>query len=174
MRDRRRISAPVDGAPAVVSGSATDRPRSAPATFLDQGDGAASGRSGHPAPGSWEPQIIVGALPRSKRAAEARAGGGARDPKQSKRPARRPRRGRGIAERGLGAARTPANPLLARRQRRLAHGQSSSGVGRGGAGAPFRLGGLGGQPLFGGRRRRSKPNQAKARPTSKSTPSRRM
>ena len=37
---------------------------------------------GHPAPGSWEPQKIVGAPPRSKWSAEAGPAGGA-DPKKS-------------------------------------------------------------------------------------------
>jgi len=60
-------------APSVLIAQVSDKLRSAPVTLLDQGDGAAPLGSRHPAPGSYEPQKIVGALPGSKWATPAQA-----------------------------------------------------------------------------------------------------
>lgn len=63
-------------APSVLAATVADNLRSAPVTLQDQGHGATPHGSRHPAPGSNEPQKIVGTLPRSKRTAEAGTGGG--------------------------------------------------------------------------------------------------
>jgi len=60
----------------------TDKLRSAPVALLDQGGGAMPAGHGHPAPGSLEPQKIVGAPPRSKWSAAAGLAGGV-DPQES-------------------------------------------------------------------------------------------
>ena len=84
---------PSRNAPSVLSATVTDKLRSAPVTLLDQGDGAMPVGHGYPAPGSTEPQKIVGTPPRSKWSTEAGPSGGA-DPKKSGAPTR-PRRAAG-------------------------------------------------------------------------------
>ena len=99
---------------------------------------------------------------------------GVRDPQRGpSASAPRPRRARGFTERWLAARRASSNPSLARWQGRLGHGQSSMAIGRGCAGARSRLGGVWPTPYW---RSPAHPQivQAKARPTSKSVPSRKM
>ena len=102
---RRPVTA---NAPSFLVGKATDRLRSAPATFVDPDHGAVPMGNRHPAPGSYEPQKIVGALPRSKWAAEAGTGGGRAGPPSRSRRDRPPsppgpRVHRSLARRPAGA-----------------------------------------------------------------------
>ena len=119
-----RCPDPSRDAPSVLSATVTDKLRSAPVALLDQGNGAMPVGHGHPAPGSWEPQKIVGAPPRSKwsaRGAGSQIGGSA---PRGRRP----------------------TPRLARWQGRLGHVQSS--VAHGGRWrCPIQICGLLGQPL---------------------------
>ena len=125
---------------------------------------------GHPAPGSWEPQKIVGAPPRSKWSAEAGRAGRA-DPQESGAP---DRSRRAAGSQNGGSAPRGRRPTLG-----WLDGRGVSVTVNppwrmgGGGGAPLRSGGSGPTPLAG-----SPPPpdsvQAKARLTSKSVPSRRM
>ena len=138
---RRLITA---NAPSVLIAQVTDKLRSAPVTLLDQGDGATPLGSRHPAPGSYEPQKIVGALPGSKWAAQAGVGaGGVRGPQKVRRtwpaltPAQ-PRVHRTVARHPTGRA--PSNLFVARGQGRFGHRHSSvASVGR--RRCPIRSGG---------------------------------
>ena len=170
----RRCAVTAD-APSFLVGKATDRLRSAPATFVDRGHGAVPMRNRHPARGSDEPQKIVGALPRSKWAAEAGTRGGRAGPPSKSRRVRptsppQPRVHRSLARRPAGAVQPlDGSRAGASRSRTILHGDWA-GIRR----CPIQTRRRFCQPLFAGRRRIPEPVQAKARATAKSVPSRRM
>lgn len=134
-------------APSVLIAKVTDHLRSAPVTLLDQGDGAVPIRNRHPAPGSCEPQKIVGALPASKWSAQAGVGrAGRADPKKSG-TSGPPHRG--FTEQWLGTRWAASNPFVARGQGRFGHRQASVALASGRRRCPIRSGGWSPTPLAG-------------------------